>query len=498
MKKHRHTALSLLLALTLTAAGCGSAAGTASSADSAKTPAAQTSESSSAVSADTASTMSASADTQSSQPAQAESAPAAAESTDSAVGRSESTEGYTLKKVVLMSRHNIRAPLSGGDSLLGRMTPHNWFAWTSNASELSLKGGILETMMGQYYKKWLESEGLIPENYHPAEGEVRFYANAKQRTQATARYFASGMLPTAPIEIEQHVEFDTMDPVFTPQLTVTGEEIEATLMAEIAAMGGDAGIAGLGDDLTDAYALLADVLDVEESEAAKSGEFTGFKTDDTEIVLTLNEEPTLIGSLKTATALSDALILQYYEQLDDKEAAFGHELKEDDWKKIASIKDTFMDILYTGPSMSVNIAHPLLQEIYSELQAENRVFTFLCGHDSNIASILGAMQVKPYSLPNSLERATPIGVKLVFEIWEKDGEQYCAVNLCYQSTDQIRNLTSLSLDEPPVFFGLDFEGIEKNADGLYALSDIENRLAEAISAYDELPADTQEELAPAA
>lgn len=34
--------------------------------------------------------------------------------------------------------------------------------------------------------------------------------------------------------------------------------------------------------------------------------------------------------------------------------------------------------------------------------------------------------------------------------------------------------------------------------GRYALSDIENRLAEAISAYDELPADTQEELAPAA
>ena len=263
-------------------------------------------------------------------------------------------------------------------------------------------------------------------------------------------------------------------------------------------MGGESGIAGLGDDLADAYALLADVLDVEESEAYKSGEFTGFKTDDTEIVLTVNEEPGMKGSLKTATSLSDALILQYYENLDDKEAAFGHDLTKEDWLKLASIKDAYSDILYTGPSMSVNIAHPLLQEIYSELNAEGRIFTFLCGHDSNIAGILAAMQVQDYSLPETLERKTPIGFKLVFEIWEKDGEEYCAVNLCYQSTDQIRNLTSLSLEEPPVIVSMNFNGLEKNEDGLYRRADVENRLMEAISAYDELPADTEEELAPAA
>ena len=470
MKKHRFKVLSLLLALSLTAAGCGKTAGTASSADSAGTSSAQTAESVSAGSA-AAAESTASAQAADSQSAQTESTPAAAEDTGYGVSPAAATDQYTLKKVVIMSRHNIRAPLSGG---------------------------ILETMMGQYFKKWMESEGLIPENYHPAEGEVRFYANAKQRTQATARYFASGMLPTAPVEIEQHVEFDTMDPVFTPQITVLNGEIEDTLLSEIAGMGGESGIAGLGDDLADAYALLADVLDVEESEAYKSGEFTGFKTDDTEIVLTVNEEPGMKGSLKTATSLSDALILQYYENLDDKEAAFGHDLTKEDWLKLASIKDAYSDILYTGPSMSVNIAHPLLQEIYSELNAEGRIFTFLCGHDSNIAGILAAMQVEDYSLPETLERKTPIGFKLVFEIWEKDGEEYCAVNLCYQSTDQIRNLTSLSLEEPPVIVSMNFNGLEKNEDGLYRRADVENRLMEAISAYDELPADTEEELAPAA
>jgi glucose-1-phosphatase len=45
--------------------------------------------------------------------------------------------------------------------------------------------------MGQYFRKWLEDEGLFPENYQPEEEDVRIYANAKQRTVATARFFTS-------------------------------------------------------------------------------------------------------------------------------------------------------------------------------------------------------------------------------------------------------------------------------------------------------------------
>lgn len=39
-----------------------------------------------------------------------------------------SHEGCTLDQVVVLSRHNIRSPLSGGGSLLGTVTPHEWFA----------------------------------------------------------------------------------------------------------------------------------------------------------------------------------------------------------------------------------------------------------------------------------------------------------------------------------------------------------------------------------
>lgn len=52
-----------------------------------------------------------------------------------------SRDGYQLEQVVVLSRHNIRSPLSGSGSVLGSITPHEWFAWSSNPSELSLRGG---------------------------------------------------------------------------------------------------------------------------------------------------------------------------------------------------------------------------------------------------------------------------------------------------------------------------------------------------------------------
>ena len=58
-------------------------------------------------------------------------------------------KGYELEEVVVLSRHNIRSPLSTKGSILDSATQHEWYNWSSNASELSLQGGMLETAMGQ-------------------------------------------------------------------------------------------------------------------------------------------------------------------------------------------------------------------------------------------------------------------------------------------------------------------------------------------------------------
>ena len=91
---------------------------------------------------------------------------------------------------------------------------------------------------------------------------------------------------------------------------------------------------------------------------------------------------------------------------------------------ISNIKDTYNDVLFTAPLVCINVAHPLLQEIGKELENDERLFSFLCGHDSNIASVLASLDVEDYAVPESIERSTPIGSKLTFEKWEKDNEEY--------------------------------------------------------------------------
>jgi len=123
-----------------------------------------------------------------------------------------------------------------------------------------------------------------------------------------------------------------------------------------------------------------------------------------------------------------------------------------------------------------------------ELNSKNRKFTFLCGHDSNIASVNAALGVERYSLPNSIEKVTPIGSKVVYEKWieKATGKEYVGVNLVYQSTDQLQHNAPLDLDHAPQVFPLSFKGLQKNADGLYSFEQINERFEQAVNAYDDI------------
>ncbi len=391
-------------------------------------------------------------------------------------------ERYTLKQVVVLSRHNIRSPLSGKRSTLQRITPHEWYHWSSVPSELSLRGGASETMMGQYFRKWLVSEGLMQENEIPAEGTMRFYANSLQRTIATAQYFSSGMLPVANIRIEHHCEVGRMDSVFAPQITDDSEAFKVLAQQQITAMGGEKGLIGIGERMTENYKVLERVLGMDQSKACLEGDTCHFRTDDAHVYLIKNREPGMGGSLRLACQAADALVLQYYEESDAVKAAFGHTLTWEDWESISAIKDWYGDVLFTAPVVARQVARPLLRTMLGELQQDGRKFTFLCGHDSNIGSVLASLDAEDYSLPYTIEKKTPIGCKLVIEKWEDaEGRPFVALNLVYQSTEQLRNMSLLDLENPPMVFPVCLKGLNANADGLYPFDALVQRLLSVTS-----------------
>ncbi len=277
----------------------------------------------------------------------------------------EFKDKYQLKEAVVLSRHNIRSPLSDSKSDLGRMTPHEWTKWSAGKSELTSRGGALETMMGQYFRKWAVDAGLFPENYVPTADDLNVIANSMQRCIATAQYFTSGFMPVGGVTVNHRYTPSKMDPLFNPQLTKVSPEFVEEAMRQINAMGGDKGIVGINEAIAPDYALMMEVLDMDESPMAKEKDpkLAATSNYNTEIILEKWAEPAMKSgsALKDLNAASDAFILQYYEEPDSVKAAFGHNLTREQWAQLAHVKDTYQDVLFTAPIVAVNVARPLIQ-----------------------------------------------------------------------------------------------------------------------------------------
>ncbi len=378
----------------------------------------------------------------------------------------ERSKKYQPERMVILSRHNLRKSCS--PDLIESLSPHQWTVRSSVPGELSQRGGILETMLGQYFAKYLESIGLY-EQIPGKEEAVRFYANSMQRTIATTRYFSTALFPTEEIQVESYPYDGNGDPVFMGRLNHADEATIEQCLSEMNALCEEL-------DLSESFSLLEKVLDFRNSSYAKENGVEHFTMDGAEFLIREGRFPHINGDLPIAMNAADGLLLQYFENPDDLKAAFGNRLTEAEWLKISEVMDAFITLLFTTPTMSKNIAQPMLSVLRDELTEEDRKFTFLCGHDVNLASVLAALDVEKYVLPNTITTQTPIGGKLVFEVWTgSDGRKYTDIYLVYLSSDQMRHPDILTPENPPMRYGLEFSGLERNEDGLFRLDDVLDR-----------------------
>lgn len=376
---------------------------------------------------------------------------------------------YNLVQVIVLSRHNIRAPLANSETLT-KITPHKWHDFGVKGGELTAHGAQIEEKMGAYCRLYFQKEELFPVDYQPGARDIRFYANAFQRTIATARSFETGMFPDVDVPVKYNGNVGDADPVFLPGQAGHRAPFDEDLAKELAELGGS-------EALTKSVAAGAkDAALVLDNPEVGTGEFK----------VTVQDGIHLSGSIRPLMSACDALTLQYYE-LGDKEASFGHELKFDQWQEIAAVKDLGIHTYRHLPTLSRALSRPVLSIMQEELNLQRRKFTFLCGHDTNIASVMGALEVKDTSLPETIEQEAPIGCKLVVEEWQdKDGESFVALKLVYPSTSQLCGKMPIDADNPPQAVPLHLQNIYPNADGLITMQDFQQRLTDAITSDAEL------------
>ena len=324
---------------------------------------------------------------------------------------------YQLEQVIVISRHNLRNSLKAGD----------------DRGLLTLRGGEMETLMGQYFETQLRAQGLFPKNAQPSVGEVRFYANSYQRTIATAKYFSAGAFPLANIPIEYHRALGQKDRVFLPP---TDPAFVKKLSAE-----------------TDFKKLLNDFR----KEISTVERLSGEKLNIADSPIKLRNEVAewkSEGSLNKISLAADAMLMDYYEG----------------------------KISYSDSPIGARVfASPMLAVISDELNTPGRKFSFLCGHDTNISNLLAAVGVEEYFLPGTIEWRVPIASKIVIKKYRgTDGNEYADLTFVYPSSAQIVNREMLTVENPPMKVSLKLRGLKAaDSNGIYKLSDVLQRFSDA-------------------
>ena len=381
-----------------------------------------------------------------------------------------------LRQVVIVSRHNLRAPLGTAMQDLAESTTNKWFAWTSAPGELSRKGAALETAMGGWFRDRFGDLGLFERNALLRPDQVHFIANNMQRTVATARSFATGFMPEADVVVE-HLPLGTLrDSRFTLLVpspdAVLAERIKRQLDETF---GGGAGIDRI---LAPSYALLSRVIDYPSSPRGRRPDAVPFASTGVSHfdIVRPPHSIGLHGPLGEAYPVADAILLQQYE---DPSAAgsFGHPLTWEEWRLIGKVKETYISMRYGTKAMSAKLGKEFLPLLAKRLERGEPRLTFVGGHDTTLAQVGTQLDVEPYELPGAVEYRTPIGSKIVLGRWRcDDGIDRVSVDFVYQTTAQIRACQPADRAHPPSVVRLRLKGLTPDADGRYPLADILPRL----------------------
>lgn len=380
--------------------------------------------------------------------------------------------GYTLEKVLIFSRHNIRAGLTDKNSTVSTYSNRMWPNTNIAPGHLTYKGGAAETLMGEYYRNYLEDEGFIPKDWIPTKDEVRFYANSFQRTIATARHFADGLSPLANICIEYHYDIDKSDPIFLPSSKISDPKVLKDYFAWYDALDKKTYFQKQAIDLRQ----IEKIIDFKNSEFAKRHGIKKIDTDKFDLVYKQNRIHKNSDYSHT-TRIADNIMMRYYDIADDKKVVWHTSNPVKSLQAVGRYLTASGDLVWRNPAYAKHLTRKLLPEMVKEL-SNGRKLIFLCGHDTNLSTLLTTLDVEDFSLPNTITKRTPIGGKLVIEKRKGlDNKFYASFNITYAADKQLRNLEVLTINNPPETHPLIIKNLKRNQDGLYAWDDFINHLA---------------------
>lgn len=402
--------------------------------------------------------------------------------------------GMKLERVVIVSRHGVRAPTKFTPQMR-EVTPFQWPQWDVPLGWLTPRGAQLITALGHYQRLRLADTGLLTNKTCPDEGRVVVIADTDQRTRKTGEAFLAGLAPECHIPVHYQQEKSKTDPLFNP--IKTGKcslNTSAVKEAILTKAGGN--IEQYTRTYQPAFQTLERVLNFPDSEKCKTAGKNAVCSFTINIPTKLNIKPdnvSLPGAWGLSSTLTEIFLLQQAQGM--KEVAWGRIAGDKAWQSLLSLHNAQFDLLQRTPEVARSRATPLLDLIRTALTTNGAdpnhygitfpvSLLFIAGHDTNLANLSGALDLN-WSLPSQPDN-TPPGGELVFERWKRvsDNTAWIQVSFVYQSLQEMREMRAFSLDNPPGRVDLALKACsEKNAQGMCSLSSFA-RLIESVRVAD--------------
>ena len=379
-----------------------------------------------------------------------------------------------LESVVIVSRHGVRAPTKA-TQLMQDVTPDAWPTWPVKLGWLTPRGGELIAYLGHYQRQRLVADGLLAKKGCPQSGQVAIIADVDERTRKTGEAFAAGLAPDCAITVHTQADTSSPDPLFNPLKTGVCQLDNANVTDAILSRAGGA-IADFTGHRQTAFRELERVLNFPQSNLCLKRE----KQDESCSLTQSADNVSLTGAVSLASMLTEIFLLQQAQGMP--EPGWGRITDSHQWNTLLSLHNAQFYLLQRTPEVARSRATPLLDLIKTALtphppqkQAYGVTLPtsvlFIAGHDTNLANLGGALELN-WTLPGQPDN-TPPGGELVFERWRRlsDNSQWIQVSLVFQTLQQMRDKTPLSLNTPPGEVKLTLAGCEeRNAQGMCSLA----------------------------
>jgi 4-phytase / acid phosphatase len=409
-------------------------------------------------------------------------------------------DGTILKQTIIFGRHGIRASTDDTNTL-DQYSANPYPAFSVPPGYLTTNGQRAAVLLGSYFREYLIHEGLLTGNPDTDLARSYFRANTIERSYMTAAKFGSGLITNVSLPVHTFSN-NVPDPVFDPILAQVAAVDPVRAVTEVQ------GVFGSGTNLESAYcgelSLISKVLypagtqPINSSGPLPTTNAPQGSYDPTALPITLtNSSPISItvsnstyatyytgdiidmGGLNATISAADAFVMQYADGFPINQVGWGRftlaslsqqtrintlqigvEMRQPYLAKVQS-SNAGSHVLRT---LEQAIGGKLLGGAFGDPQSQALVVVSSDYYVAGLAGLLGLH----WCLPGYQPDFCAPGGALVFELRQVTATEQYIIRVFYtaQTFDQLRNLTPLTLTNPPATMQLLIPGCGNSATNL--------------------------------